>query len=53
MLFRSGADNKYNHPASETLTKLQKYTNNIYRTDLHGNITITSDGKNIKVITEK
>lgn len=48
-----GADNKYNHPASETLTKLQEYTNNIYRTDLHGNITITSDGKNIKVITEK
>lgn len=48
-----GANNKYNHPAEVTITKLQKYTKNIYRTDLNGNIIITSDGVEIKVTTEK
>lgn len=48
-----GENNKYNHPASSTIKRLEKYTNNIYRTDLNGNIIVTSDGVDITVNTEK
>lgn len=48
-----GEDNKYKHPSDEVLTKLNKYTKNIYRTDLNGNIKIICDGVNIKVECEK
>ena len=48
-----GEDNKYNHPALETIKRVEKYTSNIYRTDKNGDITITSDGINIKVETER
>lgn len=48
-----GAGNKYNHPAEITISKLQKYTNNIYRTDLNGNIIIKTDGQDIEVKTSK
>lgn len=48
-----GENNNYNHPSSKTIKNLEKYTNNIYRTDLNGNILVTSDGKNITVNTEK
>lgn len=48
-----GADNKYNHPALTTIKNLEKYTSNIYRTDLNGTIKITSDGTNLNVEIEK
>lgn len=48
-----GVDNKYHHPNSETITKLQKYTKNIYRTDLNGDIVVTSDGNTITIKTSK
>lgn len=45
-----GKDNKYNHPNKEVTTRL---TGTTYRTDLNGNIVVTSDGKNIAVKTTK
>lgn len=48
-----GSNNKYGHPKDEVLERLKKYTNNIYRTDINGNIVVLSDGKNIVVETEK
>lgn len=48
-----GEGNSYGHPADITLEKLGKYTDNIYRTDLCGDIVITSDGKEIEVRTER
>ena len=48
-----GKDNSYDHPSSSTIHKLEKYTNYIYRTDLNGTITVTSDGENIDVKVEK
>ena len=48
-----GANNSYNHPSSSTIEKLEKYTNNIYRTDLNGSIIVKSDSINIEVETEK
>lgn len=48
-----GIDNKYGHPHRETLDKISKYNIKSYRTDTQGQITLTSDGKNIKITTEK
>lgn len=48
-----GENNSYGHPSSLTLENLKKYTNEIYRTDLNGTITVASDGYNIAVETEK
>lgn len=48
-----GEDNSYDHPASSTIEKLEKYTNHIYRTDLNGTVVVTTDGINIEVKTER
>jgi beta-lactamase superfamily II metal-dependent hydrolase len=47
-----GEDNNYGHPAPPTLDKLKKANIKTYRTDLQGEITIISDGKNYQVKTE-
>ena len=41
----AGRDNSYGHPNQETLDILTKYDINILRTDLDGNVKITSNGK--------
>lgn len=48
-----GVDNSYGHPHREILDTLNKRNVEIYRTDLQGNIIVTSDGKTIEVKTEK
>lgn len=48
-----GADNKYGHPHTETLDKIKKYNIQAYRTDTQGQITLTSDGNNISIKTQK
>lgn len=48
-----GADNKYNHPSSNIITRWQTNGAKIYRTDLHGNIIAISDGKTIEITTSK
>ncbi len=48
-----GADNSYGHPAQVTLDKLAQNDVQVYRTDLHGTVTITSDGVSLTVQTEK
>jgi len=47
-----GVGNDYGHPHSEILNKLQK-TSKVYRTDLDGTITITTDGSTYTVTTQK
>jgi competence protein ComEC len=47
-----GAGNDYGHPHKETLDRLQKVSN-VYRTDLDGTITITTDGSAYSVTTQK
>ena len=44
-----GANNSYSHPHKETLTKLNNIDAKVYRTDLCGNITATTDGENITI----
>lgn len=44
-----GTGNKYGHPTSETLNKLDKSGVQIYRTDEVGTVIFTSDGKKITI----
>jgi competence protein ComEC len=48
-----GSGNTYGHPHGETLTKLSDKGVDVYRTDLHGNVIITTDGTVYSVRTEK
>ncbi|MDR3053771.1 MAG: hypothetical protein LBU48_07920, partial [Coriobacteriales bacterium] len=48
-----GADNSYGHPTDEALSRLRDQGAHLYRTDLQGDVTITSDGKTIDVQTAK
>ncbi|WP_010239921.1 ComEC/Rec2 family competence protein [Clostridium arbusti] len=45
-----GKNNDYGHPHKITLDKLASINSKIYRTDLHGNIVLSSDGNQIKVL---
>lgn len=48
-----GKDNSYGHPTDNTLSRLRDADVTIYRTDLHGDIVFTSDGKTVSVSTDK
>ncbi len=44
-----GEGNDYGHPHKEPLKRLKKYTDEIYRNDVCGNIVIFSDGNSLEV----
>ena len=48
-----GEGNSYNHPSKSVLERLEARNIKIYRTDLNGNIVLTTDGEKIKVEVEK
>lgn len=48
-----GADNPYGLPHGETLTHLELMGAGVYRTDLRGTITVTTDGLDYTVMTER
>ena len=48
-----GSDNSYGHPTSETLEKLKSRVSTLHRTDVHGDIFVTSDGSNISISPSK
>ncbi|QJW49236.1 MBL fold metallo-hydrolase [bacterium BFN5] len=48
-----GANNEYQHPHPTTLRKYADVKAQVYRTDLAGTITITSDGQNYQIKKEK
>ena len=50
-----GAGNKYGHPDAETMKMLNNraWKPDVYRTDRNGNIFVESDGKDIRVRTDK
>ncbi len=52
-IIQVGRENFYGYPTQETLNALQEVGSEIYRTDLSGNIVITTDGLNYSVSTEK
>jgi competence protein ComEC len=46
-----GANNRYGHPAAETLNALAD--EHVLRTDQHGRVTVRSDGEHIWTATER
>lgn len=48
-----GSDNIYGHPNQKTLDLLNQADAKVYRTDKNGDITVKSDGKTLKITTEK
>ena len=48
-----GANNDYHHPHPSTLKKYEQAKLKVYRTDLDGTITITSDGNTYNITKEK
>jgi competence protein ComEC len=44
-----GADNDYGHPSEETLNLLAEHNIKVYRTDLDGDVTIYTNGKDIEI----
>ncbi|SKA90092.1 Metal-dependent hydrolase, beta-lactamase superfamily II [Caloramator quimbayensis] len=48
-----GKDNDYGHPHRETIKLLNDFKVNILRTDMDGTIIFSTDGENIKVLTNK
>lgn len=52
-LISCGVDNKYGHPCQGTLNKYSERGMEVYRTDIQGSITVTTDGNYFEVDTEK
>ncbi|MGX9134482.1 ComEC/Rec2 family competence protein [Rummeliibacillus sp. JY-2-4R] len=48
-----GEGNRYHHPTNDALNRLNAVHAKVYRTDQHGNIVFTSNGKSITVKVEK
>lgn len=48
-----GADNSYGHPTEEALSRLRDAGAKVYRTDLQGDIYVTSDGETVTVTTNR
>ncbi len=48
-----GADNDYGHPTADVLSRLRDAEVKVFRTDKHGTVICTSDGKNVVFGTEK
>ena len=49
----SVGDNSYGHPTKEVLSRLSDAEVEIYRTDLHGDIIVTSNGETVTIKTSK
>jgi len=48
-----GVKNNYGHPSSDTLMRLEAVGAKVLRTDKSGTISLVTDGKELKVFTEK
>ena len=56
-----GENNKHNHPHEDTLSAIEQAmtvrnlnpSEHLFRTDINGNITVTSDGTTLTIDTEK
>ena len=44
-----GEGNPFGHPSTDTVERLERLGTEVSRTDLKGTITITTDGKELKV----
>lgn len=52
-LISCAQDNNYGHPAPATLSRLKAAGVSVFETRLHGTITVATDGKGLRIETEK
>jgi beta-lactamase superfamily II metal-dependent hydrolase len=52
-IYMAGKDNRYGHPHEETIVALTDIGAEIYGTDVHGSIVVTSDGEDYEIQLEK
>jgi competence protein ComEC len=52
-IISAGAGNRFGHPHEEALERLQAAGCRVYRTDVHGAVVITSDGRSYRVKTTR
>jgi hypothetical protein len=52
-IYMAGVNNSYGHPHAETLASLNQVGSQIYGTDIHGTIVVTTDGQKYTLTTEK
>jgi beta-lactamase superfamily II metal-dependent hydrolase len=52
-IYMAGGGNSYGHPHEETIIALTDIGTEIYGTDIHGSIVITSDGEDYEIQLEK
>lgn len=48
-----GKDNSYNHPDVDTLNRIKQSGADVYRTDVNGDIVITTNGEQYSIFTER
>lgn len=51
-IYTAGEGNSYGHPHSEAIDRLREIGAKIYGTDIHGTITVVTDGSDYSVVTE-
>lgn len=48
VVFSCGKDNSYGHPGEKAMERIKNWSPKIYRTDMQGDIIVTSDGKSLE-----
>lgn len=52
-IYSAGAGNSYGHPHAEVVNRVKNAGVDLYGTDVHGTVIVTTDGKNYSVKTNK
>lgn len=52
-IYSASANNSYGHPHAEVIDLMENYEITLFGTDVHGTVTVTTDGNSIDVQTEK
>ncbi|GAA0451139.1 MBL fold metallo-hydrolase [Alkalibacillus silvisoli] len=51
-IYSAGANNSYGHPHSEVVERVKNANIDLYGTDVHGTVTVTTDGEDLNVETQ-
>ena len=52
-VYSAGVDNSYGHPHAEVIERLHHQGVEIYGTDVHGTVRVTTDGKSFEIAVER
>lgn len=52
-IYSAGIDNSYGHPHPEVLQRINSLGITLYGTDIHGTVTVQTDGRGYTIVTER